>query len=132
MTVSEIEPGIVFSTHDHNGFFIKLHPDQPYFNKPSGPYLITMPTNGCSNVIMRSDTVVFILKDGDKKGSLKTGYEVKKTMFTDIHGKKLWEEHGSFSKLYAVGQTLIANNITFRVKRVAILNNLQIVNVEER
>lgn len=64
MTLDEIEPGIVFNTNKHTGYFVKLHPDQPYFHNPMKGWLITMPTNGCSNVHMETDIVVKVLREG--------------------------------------------------------------------
>ncbi len=58
-----------------------------------------------------------------------SGYKIDRVEFRDIQGVFLWEEPMVFKRLYSVGQTFIEDFATYRVKRVAVMGPVQIVNV---
>jgi len=58
-------------------------------------------------------------------------YKVDKIHYRNIYGKLLWTEKMIFKRLYAVNQSFITNSKEFIVKRVAVANNIQHVNIIE-
>ena len=55
-------------------------------------------------------------------------YHIDKIDYRDIYGNLLWSEDMVFRRLYAVGQDFISDSKRYVVKRVAIADNVQIVN----
>ena len=58
------------------------------------------------------------------------GYNVKNTHFRDIYGAFLFaepitEEH----RLYRIGEKFVSRNTHFLVKRVALVDDIQVVNI---
>lgn len=57
-------------------------------------------------------------------------YKVETTQYMDTYGNILWSEPIVFKRLWLVGQTFIQDFVKYKVIRVAIAGELQIVNVE--
>lgn len=67
MELYEIEPGIMFIINERSGqylgkFFIKLHPDQPYFNKPIFGYLKVLDVRTGGTIDIKADVKVTIMR----------------------------------------------------------------------
>lgn len=58
-------------------------------------------------------------------------YKIEKIHYRDIYGNLLWEEPMVFRRLYSVGQDFIINSITYIVRRVAVVDNIQHLNIEK-
>lgn len=57
-------------------------------------------------------------------------YNIKEIHYRDIYGKFLWKEPMIFSNLYAIGDELTENRVEYRVRRVAVVDDVQHVNIE--
>ena len=69
--------------------------------------------------------------DLKKKKEIKK-YHVKKTVYTDIYGDVIFEESTMiFRRLHAIDETFTENFVRYKVRRVALYNDMQIVNVVE-
>lgn len=60
-----------------------------------------------------------------------SGYKVGKIHYRDVYGKLLWEEPMIFSRLHAVNEQFIEDSISYAVRRVAVADNIQHVNIEK-
>lgn len=57
-------------------------------------------------------------------------YKITEIHYRDIYGNLLWKEKMIFSHLHAVGETIVENYILYRVRRVAVADDIQHVNIE--
>lgn len=58
-------------------------------------------------------------------------YNITHTDFRDIYGKFLWSEPlKEESRLYRLGETFPEADVTYRVERMALVENVQHVNVQ--
>lgn len=55
--------------------------------------------------------------------------DVKQCDYRDMAGKLLWSEPMRFSRLDGIGDTLIHESVEYRVKRVAVADHVQHVNL---
>ena len=60
-----------------------------------------------------------------------TEYNIDKIHYRDIYGDLLWEEPMIHERLHAVGEKFIYFSIEYIVRRVAVADNIQHVNVEK-
>jgi len=56
--------------------------------------------------------------------------EVTETHYRDYNGKLLWKEKMVFSRLHAVGEEMIVDGVEYKVRRIAVADNVQHVNFE--
>ena len=59
-------------------------------------------------------------------------YNITKVHFRDIYGALLWSEPMRFRRLYSVGGELVVNYVGYTVRRVAVADNIQHVNIERK
>jgi len=59
------------------------------------------------------------------------GYQIEKIHYRNIYGKLLWENPMIFKRLHAVGELFIENSVEYIVRRVAVADNIQHVNIEK-
>lgn len=57
-------------------------------------------------------------------------YKIDEIHYRNIFGQLLWKEKMIFSRLHGIGEELIADCKTYIVKRVAVADNVQHVNIE--
>lgn len=58
-------------------------------------------------------------------------YNVTRIHYRDLYGKLLWKSDMVFKKLYGIGDIFIDNYIAYEVIRIAVVNNIQHVNIEK-
>ena len=56
--------------------------------------------------------------------------EVTETHYRDYNGKLVWKEKMVFSRLHAVGEVMIVDSVEYKIRRVAVADNVQHVNFE--
>ena len=56
-------------------------------------------------------------------------YKIDKIHYRDLYGNFLWSERMIFKRLYSVGQTFRANGKDWLVKRIAVVNKIQHLNI---
>ncbi len=61
---------------------------------------------------------------------IKNEYHIERIDYRDIYGNLLWSEKMIFKCLYAIGQTFIYDHVEYIVKRVAVADDTQHVNIE--
>ena len=59
-------------------------------------------------------------------------FEVTQTDFRDYFGKLLWSEPMIYSRLHAVGEVVVEKGKYYKIRRVAVADNIQHVNFEAR
>ena len=57
-------------------------------------------------------------------------YKITEIHYRDIYGKLLWKTEMVFSRLHGVGETLVWDYQEYTVHRVAVVDNIQHVNLE--
>lgn len=57
-------------------------------------------------------------------------YNVRVIHYRDMYGEFLWKEPMIFKRLFAVGNSLVEDSVEYIVKRVAIADDIQHVNIE--
>ena len=62
----------------------------------------------------------------DKNGK----YSIRRIHYRDIYGNLLWEAPMQFKSLWDVGGFLVNDGITYTIKRVAVADDIQHVNIE--
>ena len=55
---------------------------------------------------------------------------ITETHYRDYNGKLLWKEKMIFSRLHAVGEEMVSDGIEYKVRRVAVADNIEHVNFE--
>jgi len=61
---------------------------------------------------------------------MSNSYNVQTTAYMDVYGNTLWTEPMSAKRLWKVGQTFIEDYIQYRIVRMAVSGNTQVVNIE--
>ena len=56
--------------------------------------------------------------------------EIKRIHYRDVDGTLLWSDRMIFSRLHGVGEEMRKDGIDWRVRRVAVANDVQHVNLE--
>jgi hypothetical protein len=65
------------------------------------------------------------------EGPAVPGYDnIKKIHYRNVYGRLLWEEPMVFSSLQGAGEDIVKNYIRYRVKRVAVVDDVQHVNLD--
>jgi len=62
---------------------------------------------------------------------LTPSYNIKEIHFRDIYGKLMWKEAMIFKRLFGVGDGLVEDSVEYIVKRVAVADDIQHVNIEK-
>lgn len=55
--------------------------------------------------------------------------KIDRIHYRDIYGNFLWSERMIFKRLYSVGQTFRSQSKDYLVERVAVVNNIQHLNI---
>lgn len=71
-------------------------------------------------------------KKRNDKGDLYSKYNIEFTKYTNVYGESLWEEPFYFGRLHGAGDSFISGGIYFEIRRVAILDNTEIINLETK
>jgi hypothetical protein len=58
------------------------------------------------------------------------GYHIAEIHYRDIYGNLLWKDPMIFSRLHAVGEDFVNDYVKYVVRRVAVADDVQHVNVE--
>jgi len=58
-------------------------------------------------------------------------YKIDEIHYRDIFGRLLWKEPMIFKRLHAVDEEIVEKGKPYVVKRVAVVDNIQHVNIEE-
>ena len=58
-------------------------------------------------------------------------YNITEIYYRDIHGKLLWKTKMTFKRLHSVGESLVWGYKNYIVRRVAVADNVQHVNLEK-
>lgn len=57
-------------------------------------------------------------------------YNIKEVHYRDIYGKLIWKDNIVFRSLWGVGNELVHDSKEYIVRRVAVADNVQHVNIE--
>jgi hypothetical protein len=58
-------------------------------------------------------------------------YDIRETHFRDVYGRFLWAEPiNEDFRLFNVGEEFIIDEVKYRVERIAVVDNVQHVNIE--
>lgn len=58
-------------------------------------------------------------------------YDIRETHFRDVYGRFLWAEPTKEDfRLFNVGEEFIIDEVKYRVERIAVVDNVQHVNIE--
>jgi hypothetical protein len=58
-------------------------------------------------------------------------YDIRETHFRDVYGRFLWAEPIKEDfRLFNVGEEFIIDEVKYRVERIAVVDNVQHVNIE--
>jgi len=60
------------------------------------------------------------------------GYHITEIHYRDIYGSLLWKDKMIFSRLHGVGEEMVEKSVHYIVKRVAVADDVQHVNIEEK
>jgi hypothetical protein len=56
-------------------------------------------------------------------------YKIDTIHYRDIYGKLLWSEPMIFKRLFGPGQDIVENKVRYFIKRVAVVDNIQHLNI---
>jgi hypothetical protein len=59
-------------------------------------------------------------------------YHITRTHYRDMYGNFLWSEIFIWKRLNAIGQDVVEKGVYYIVKRVAVVNNIEHVNLEKQ